>query len=58
MLNIRYKKLCLVKCVVEMVGITLNKEYKVLARVGNNIQIKNDYGLYFWYNKKFFERVK
>lgn len=58
MLNTKYKKLCLVKCVNDGLGITVGKEYKVYSSLPHSIMIANDHDIIRWYNKNYFERVK
>lgn len=58
MLNTKYKKLCLVKCIKEGRGITVGKVYRVTSSIPHSIMINNDYDIYSWYNKKYFERMK
>lgn len=58
MLNIKFKKSCLVRCVKDDLGISLNKIYKVIESNPFSICIYNDYGIKFWYNKKYFREEK
>lgn len=58
MLNTKYKKLCLVKCINSGQGITIGKTYKVFSEIPHSLLIRNDYDIISWYGKKYFERVK
>lgn len=58
MLNIKFKKSCLVKCVKVDLGISLNKVYKVVESNPFSVCIYNNFGIKYWYNEKYFEEVK
>lgn len=58
MLNTKYKKLCLVKCIKDGEGLTVGKEYKVYCSIPRSIMVYNNYDIICWYNINYFERVK
>lgn len=55
MLNTRYKKSCLVKCIKPFKGLTLNKVYRVIQKNETSYSVINDYGFNNWYSKKLFK---
>lgn len=58
MSNTKYKKLCLVKCVIKGQGITIGNSYKVFSEIPHSLLIRNDYDIITWYGKKYFKEVK
>lgn len=55
MLNTKYKKLCLIKCIKPFKGLTLNKTYRVIQKNDTSYSIINDYGFNNWYSKRLFK---
>lgn len=59
MLNIKFKKSCLVRCVFKYApGLTYGKLYNVVDRIPNGICVYNNFRLKYYYNEKYFEEVK
>ena len=58
MLNTKYRRLCLVKCIQKNVGgITLNKIYRVIETSPKGVCIYNNYGMKYWYSREYFKEV-
>lgn len=59
MLNIKSKKLCLVRCIFKYApGLSYGKSYEVIDRIPKGICVYNNFGIKYYYNERYFREVK